>query len=938
MVDWRPIEAKWQKKWSESKLFEADPDGREKIFATFPIPYMNGPFHLGHALTCSRVDIYARFKRMQGYNVLFPFAFHATGEPIAGVAERVRKGDQDQIDILIRGGVAEADVKEFKDPKYIINYYRKGFEEALKGMGYSIDWRRSFTTIDPPFNKFIEWQYSTLHDRGYVGLGTHPVIWCPNCKSPTGDHDRLVGEGISPVEYIILKFGYDDAWLVMATLRPETIYGVVNVWVNPSSTLVLAEVDGENWIMSKEAAGKLKEQTKKLKVTSEFRGSELIGRYCTNPVLNNDIPILPADFVDPGNATGIVMSVPSHAPYDWLSLRDLQHHPEELERFGLSPDVMDTIKPISLIKTPGLGEHPSLEIVELMRIKDQNDPKADLATKQIYKKEFHRGILKENTGKYAGIPVRQIKDKLIQDFRAQGIADSMWETADKVVCRCNTQCIVKILENQWFLKYGDLQWKSKSEDALENTMILPEEARSAFEYTIDWLSEKACVRRTGLGTKLPWDPQWIVETLSDSTIYMSFYTVVKFIYQNNIPAEKLSARVFDYIFLGKGNSEEVSNKAGLDPQVLKSMREEFLYWYPVDLRNSAKELIYNHLTFYIFQHVAIFPKELWPGIIGVNGMLNIEGISMSKSRGIFTTIREVLKKYGADATRIGLAYSSEGMDDPDWRAKDAEALRDRLDGLYDFATGLPRMDAKYSNIDFWLISKIHSRIRSTTEHYEKIETRSALQDGLFNLYNDIRWYLRRADSYSDVIKQAVETLIKLVAPVVPHISEEIWEKLGHKEFISTSKWPGYDEKKMNKELDMIEELILKVLEDSREIIKVLKIKKPKELILFVAPSWKYKIHKEARESTENLIERIMKKPEIKKHGSKAVEFAKKLMKTPSLLPILSSEREYKALKEAKAFFERESKAQTVTILRAEEAKHRKAEVAEPGRPGIHITV
>jgi len=724
----------------------------------------------------------------------------------------------------------------------------------------------------------------------------------------------------------------------MATLRPETVYGVVNVWVNPDSELVIAKVDDENWIMSKEAAEKIKEQTKKVKILSEFRGSDLIGRYCTNPVLNNDIPILPAGFVNPRNATGVVMSVPSHAPYDWLGLRDLQLHPEELEKFGLSPDILDTIKPISLIKTPGLGEHPSLEIVEQMRIKDQNDPKADKATKQIYKKEFHRGILRKNTGKYAGIQVRDIKDRLTQDFKAQGIADSMWETADKVVCRCNTQCIIKILENQWFLKYSDPQWKSKSRKALENTKILPEEARSAFEYTINWLSEKACVRRTGLGTKLPWDPQWIVETLSDSTIYMSFYTVAKFIKQNNISAEKLTPEVFDYIFLGKGNPEEVSKNARLDLQLLENMCEEFRYWYPVDLRNSAKELIYNHLTFFVFQHVAIFPEELWPRMIGVNGMLSIEGTSMSKSRGIFTTIREMLKKYGADATRIELAYSSEGMTDPDWRAKDAEGLRDRLNSLHDFATGLPKMNPKYSNIDFWLISKIHSRIRSATEHYEKTETRSALQEGLFNLYNDIRWYLRRADSYSDVIQQAVEILIKLVAPVVPHICEEIWEKLGHKEFISTSKWPEYDEKKINKELDMIEELILKVLGDSREIIKVLKIKKPKELILFVSPSWKYEIHKEARKSTDNLIERIMKNPEIKKHALKAVDFAKKLTKTPNLLPILSSEREYKALREAKAFFERESKAQTVTILRAEKGKHRKAEVAEPGRPGIHIVV
>lgn len=938
MVDWKTVESKWQKKWLDSKIFEADPDERDKIFVTFPYPYMNGPFHLGHALTCSRVDIYARFKRMQGYNVMFPFAFHATGEPVAGIAERVRRGDQDQIDILIKGGVSEADIKNFENPEYIVNYYRKETTEAAKGMGYSIDWRRSFITIDPPYVRFIEWQYLTLREKGYVSLGTHPVIWCPNCKSPTGDHDRLAGEGISPVEYTVLKFKYGDAWLVMATLRPETIYGVVNVWINPDSILVTAKVDNEKWIMSKEAAGKLKEQAKKVEIISEFRGSDLIGRYCTNPVLNNDIPILPASFVDPRSATGVVMSVPSHAPYDWLGLRDLQLRPEELKRFGLSSDILDTIRPISLIKTPGLGDHPGLDIVKQRRIKDQNDPRADEATKEIYKKEFHQGVLKENTGKYAGIPVRDIKDRLVQDFKAQGIADSMWETADKVVCRCNSQCIVKILENQWFLNYGDQQWKEKSRKGLKNIIILPEEARSAFEYTINWLSEKACVRRTGLGTRLPWDRQWIVETLSDSTIYMSFYTIVNLIEENNIPAEKLIPEVFDYVLLGEGDCREVSKEAKLDPKLLEGMRKEFLYWYPVDLRNSAKELIYNHLTFFIFQHVALFPKELWPRMIGVNGMLSIEGIPMSKSRGVFTTVREVLEKYGADATRIELAYSSEGMADPDWRAKDAEGLRERLNALHDFATGLPETSQEYSDIDYWLTSRIHSRIKRATEHYERMETRSALQEGLFNLYNDIRWYVRRADTYSNVIQQAIETLVKLIVPIVPHICEEIWERLGHEEFLSTSKWPEYDEKKTNEELDTGEELISRVLEDSREIIKVLKIKKPKELILYVSPNWKYEIYEEIRRGTEDLIKRIMKNPEIRMHASEATDFAKKLMKSPNLLPVLSPKREFTILTGSKSFFTKETKAQRVSVLRAEKAKHRKAQTAEPGRPGIHIVV
>ncbi|MEM2144965.1 MAG: class I tRNA ligase family protein, partial [Candidatus Jordarchaeaceae archaeon] len=187
---------------------------------------------MGHGLTCLRLDIYARFKRMQGLNVLFPFAWHATGQPIQGVASRIAEGDQQQINILVKGGVPPEEVERFKDPYYIIDYYRReGFEVANR-MGFSIDWRRQFTTVDPEFNKFVEWQYWTLRDKGYVVLGSHPVVWCPRCLSPTGDHDRLVGEGVSPIEYTLLKFECDGAFLMAATLRPETVFGVTNMWLN----------------------------------------------------------------------------------------------------------------------------------------------------------------------------------------------------------------------------------------------------------------------------------------------------------------------------------------------------------------------------------------------------------------------------------------------------------------------------------------------------------------------------------------------------------------------------------------------------------------------------------------------------------------------------------------------------------------------------------
>ncbi|MEM2110975.1 MAG: class I tRNA ligase family protein, partial [Candidatus Bathyarchaeia archaeon] len=200
LVDWKTIEEKWQEEWEKARIFEADPDPkRKKCFVTFPFPYMNGPLHIGHGFTATRVDIYARFMRMRGYNTLFPWAWHWTGEPILGAALRVKKGDADLIKALKEiDGVPDEELNKFVDPVYMAEYYTKEGREILKKIGFAIDWRREFhtTILEPAFNRFIEWQYETLRNKGYVARGTHPVVWCPNDQSPAGDHDRLVGEGV----------------------------------------------------------------------------------------------------------------------------------------------------------------------------------------------------------------------------------------------------------------------------------------------------------------------------------------------------------------------------------------------------------------------------------------------------------------------------------------------------------------------------------------------------------------------------------------------------------------------------------------------------------------------------------------------------------------------------------------------------------------------
>ncbi len=959
MSQTKEMEQKWIAKWENAHLFEADPDSkREKKLVTFPYPYMNGPLHVGHTFTASRVDAYARFKRMQGYNVLWPWGWHWTGQPLLGASQRVARGDQAYIRVLREvDGVPEEELNKFVDPLYMAQYYTNEGRLAAKSVGFSVDWRRDFTTVLPTYQKFIEWQYKNLKEKGFVTRGTHPVVWCPKDQSPTGDHDRQSGEGVTPEEYTLIKYRLDDqSVLPAATFRPETVYGLTNIWINPDATYVEAIVNGENWVISQEAAEKLKEQERKIEVKRNFKGKELIGKTFENPVTKLKFPILPGWFVDPKTATGVVYSVPAHAPFDWLALRDLQQKPEILSQFGIDSEMVKAIKPISIITVEGFGDYPAVEIVEKMKIKDQNDPVADQATKELYKKEFHSGILKANCGQYAGKTIREAKDLLISDFRKSGFTDSMYDLSEPVFCRCMTQCIVKILSDQWFLNYSDPQWKELAKQVVAQMSVYPDSAKPWFNTVIDWLREWACARTTGFGTPLPWGKGWIIETLSDSTLYMAFYTINKHIKQNSIKPESLTPDVFDYIFLGKGNLNLVSADSGISSDLLEEMRKEFLYWYPFDLRNSAKELVPNHLSFCIFHHAALFPPELWPKAIGVNGMLMVEGQGMHKSKGNFITLKGAVEKYGADATRCALLLGAEGMDDPDWRAENVTDLKTKFEALMGFAGNIissAQIDENTA-LEHWLTSRMQRRIKEVTSSLDELKTRTALQTALFETWNDLRWYIqRKGNCNTKALVEAVKDWLKMLAPFAPFLCEELWSRTGEDGFISVANWPIFDDSKVDAASEEQENLITDIMADTNNILKAMKIT-PTRICYYTAASWKWDLYLKILEKTltgEVKINELMKefaankdlKPHMKEVANMVPRLIKALTKVSGIrksnMQKIRIINEQSILKESLFFLKNRFNAEIDVYSEDDEDRFdpkRRASMAMPYQPAIYV--
>ncbi|MHA1772047.1 MAG: leucine--tRNA ligase, partial [Candidatus Thorarchaeota archaeon] len=635
------IEKKWQRRWAKDKIFEADPDpNRPKFFLTVPYPYTNGALHIGHGRTYTVGDLIARYKRMRGYNVLFPMASHMTGTPILGMVERIKVGDKKAIEQYKRDlrlyldteEEVDAQLAKFTDPWTTAKFFANAISADFKALGYSIDWRRKFTTGDKEYNQFVSWQYHKFKDKGYLKQGDYPLLYCPNCGNPVGEDDLLEGATAKIKEFTAIKFGFKDGYIVPATLRPETIFGVTNMWINPKETYVWAKVNGEKWLISEAAAEKLRLQAKEVEILEKFPGSEVVGQKFTAIHDDHELPILPADFVDPNNATGVVYSVPAHAPFDYIALRDLWEDPSGLEQYGISAEDVRGIQMISMIDIEGYSEFPAKDAVEKRNIKSQDEDEAlEEATQEIYKAEFYSGIMKDNCGQFSGRPIKDVKDEVVAWMKSINRCDVFYEPDQRpVVCKCGTDVQVGVFAGQWFLDYLAPGWKDTAHKALDSMDIVPDLFRNLFEATFDWLTQRPCARKRGIGTRLPFDPDWIIESLSDSTIYMAYYTISHKIRAHKLKPKQLAVGFFDYVFLGKGKPEKVSEETGIDTTILEDLRSEFLYWYPNDQRHTAPSHITNHLSFAIFHHVAIFPKKHWLKCISLNEHVIKEGAKMSK--------------------------------------------------------------------------------------------------------------------------------------------------------------------------------------------------------------------------------------------------------------------------------------------------------------------
>jgi len=866
--DYITIEKKWQNKWYEEKIYKANKENKKKFFIHFAYPGVSGYLHVGHMRGFTYCDTIARYKRMNGYDVLFPAGFHASGIPSVGFAKKVERNDPYTIKSLKEYGCSNNLIKKLTDPLEVVKYFGDVYiNDYWKRFGFLIDYSRIMSTISKGYKKFIQWQFYKLKEENLLIQKPHFAPYCPNCGPVAVDKsetDILKGGASEILEFTAIKFKMKDGTILpAATLRPETIFGVTNMWINPDVEYVKVNVKDEIWICSKEAADKLLFQLDDIELLDgKIMGKNLISKTCIVPMIEREIPILSGPFADPGVATGIVMSVPAHAPYDWIALVESG----------------EDIEPITIIDVKGLGTNPAKKACEDLGIRSQTETKKlDEATDFIYKKEFHTGYLNEKCVAYAGIKISDIKDDVKNELISNNSAFTMREFSEEVICRCGKKVVVKQIPDQWFIKYSDQKLTEESKKHADSMNIYPEEYQKEMPNVLDWFDDRACIRKgSWLGTEFPFKKEWIIEPISDSTLYPAYYIVSKYVNEGRIKPEKMTKEFFDYVFLGRGKSQD---------KIWDEIKSDADYWYPVDINLGGKEHKTVHFPVFLMNHVAVMPKNKRPRGIFAHWWVTQKGKEkISKSKGGAEHIAKAATKYGVDAMRLYYSHVGSPFVDVEWDLEVVTKYKNRIANIYKLVLQLKdKKDTINENLDNWLKSAINRRIQKITDAFENLDLRVVSNEIFFECQKDIQWYLKRGGSNKKVLNIFTNTWIKLMTPIAPHLAEELWHlQKNNDSFVSNEPYPEFNPDDIYEIDEVGEYLLSRVVEDISKILKITKIT-PKKICIYVSPAWKEEIFRKAiklylkgKLNVGVIMKEVLSDPKMKTIAKQVSQFTGKL--------------------------------------------------------------
>lgn len=640
-----------------------------------------------------------------------------------------------------------------------------------------------------------------------------------------------------------------DVFLVAATLRPETMYGQTNCFVLPDGNYGIFKMPGDEYFICSERSMKnmayqdLTHKFAEYDQVGKIKGSALIGVPLKAPLATYEkVYTLPLLTISMTKGTGVVTSVPSDAPNDYAALMDYKTNEEMRTKYNIDEAWVKDFEPIPIISIPAeetkengkvvLTEQIEMIAVDLckkMKIKNQKDiKKLDEAKEIAYKKGFNYGIF--SIGEYKGERVQDVKDKIKNQLVENGDALIYFEPDKKVVSRSRDECIVAKVD-QWLLRYGEDSWKNfvKEHVVSEDFNSYAKSTKKAFVETIDWLKEWGLSRNFGLGTKVPWDEQFVIESLSDSTIYMAYYTVAHLLQGGvmdgsqtgplGITAEQLNDAVWDYVFLDK----EYPEGCGIEQGKLDKLKHEFNYWYPMDLRCSGKDLIGNHLVMCLYNHAAIWEdKKMMPKSMFCNGYMLLNDKPMAKSEGNFLTIIDACEKFSVSGTRLAIADAGDTLDDGNFRDTVANSaimklfvlgkwIEEEMSKFNPEDLDWSEYNKDFDQYDEIFENEINRIIQTTHNMYSEMKFKLALKFGFHELQGVRDDYVlfkqNKLNPY--LVMKYVEIQLLMVLPILPHFCEHFYQTHykpallktknhgEHSEMLVNARWP-----KPSKEYDV----------------------------------------------------------------------------------------------------------------------------------------
>jgi leucyl-tRNA synthetase len=761
VADYNPqeIEAKWQKRWAEARVFETEADpAKPKYYALEMLPYPSGTMHMGHMRNYTIGDVVARVKRMRGFNVLHPMGWDAFGLPAENAA-----------------------ITNKTHPRTWTNNNIAEFQSVLRRFGFSYDWRREISTCDPEYYRWNQWFFLRMLERGLAYRKKSRVNWCPKCCTVLANEQVLPGgycwrhedtlvetreieqwflkttayadqllddlkelEGSWPERVITMqrnwigksigarvKLAVADVPGVepieIFTTRIDTIYGASAIILAPTHPLVQNLIAGSP--QQKEAEAKLAQMRQASVKAEDLATAEKIGfftgKYATNPFNQEKLPIWVGNFVLLEYGTGAIMAVPAHDQRDF----------EFCRKYGLS---------IRVVVQPVDGE--------------PLDPEKMAAPFD----DHQRGKL-VNSGPYDGLSVddailamsahAQAKGfgqrEIIFRLRDWGISrQRYWGTPIPIVY-CPKDGIVPVPDK-------DLPV------LLPDNVPLTGEGGSPLAATPEFVNI-TCPKCGGPARR----ETDTMDTFVDSSWY--FY---RYCDPHNDKAPFDSAKV--------------------------------AYWFPIDqyiggITHAILHLLYSRFWCKVMRDLGLVKHNEPISRLFTQGMVQKGGVAMSKSRGNVVGAMEMAAQYGADTGRLYTLFAAPPEKDLEWGEESIEGpwrfinrvfrLVDRLaEPLRDVKSGIP---ASTSDSEKELLRKTHQTLRRVTLD---IETRWHFNSAIaliMDFYNEIHAPLEKGVR-PEIAKHILETLTLMLAPMTPHLAEELWEMLGHKEGLWTVAWPDFD--------------------------------------------------------------------------------------------------------------------------------------------------